>query len=74
MLLLKLWLKNGYYSPPPKGTSLNILGTKQSGHIEFKFVDLYKDKELCDLAYKSEYRESKFLLSLFEYEGLLEFI
>ncbi|MBV0899922.1 MAG: ATP-dependent DNA helicase RecG [Wolbachia endosymbiont of Fragariocoptes setiger] len=52
----------------------NILGTKQSGHIEFKFVDLYKDKELCDLAYKSEYRESKFLLSLFEYEGLLEFI
>ena len=52
----------------------NILGTKQSGHMEFKFVDLYKDKELCDLAYKSEYKDNEFLLSFFEYEGLLEFI
>lgn len=57
----------------------DILGTKQSGCMEFKFADLYKDRELLNLAYnnaKSAIAESKsfeLLLDIFEYRSRLHF-
>jgi len=51
----------------------DILGTRQSGYMEFKFTDLYKDKELLDLAYhdaQSLFAEDKLLellLNVFGY-------
>ncbi|NUY39335.1 DEAD/DEAH box helicase [Wolbachia endosymbiont of Litomosoides brasiliensis] len=57
----------------------DILGLKQSGCMEFKFADLYKDKKLLNLAYnnaKSTAAENKsfeLLLDIFEYRNRLHF-
>jgi len=57
----------------------DILGTKQSGCMEFKFADSYKDRELLNLAYnnaKSSTAEDKsveLLLDTFEYRSRLYF-
>ncbi len=57
----------------------DILGLKQSGCMEFKFADLYKDRELLNLAYnntKSAIAENKsfeLLLDIFEYRSRLHF-
>lgn len=50
----------------------DILGVKQSGCMEFKFADLYKDRELLDLACKNAKTENEFfelLLEIFEYNA-----
>lgn len=50
----------------------DILGTKQSGCMEFKFADLYKDRELLNLAYNNakdltaESESFALLLDIFE--------
>ncbi|WP_264735635.1 ATP-dependent DNA helicase RecG [Wolbachia endosymbiont (group A) of Rhinocyllus conicus] len=54
----------------------DILGTKQSGCMEFKFADLYQDKELLNLAYnnaKGAMADFELLLDIFEYRSRLHF-
>ncbi|WP_264688219.1 MULTISPECIES: ATP-dependent DNA helicase RecG [Rickettsiales] len=54
----------------------DILGTKQSGCMEFKFADLYQDKELLNLAYnnaKGAMANFELLLDIFEYRSRLHF-
>ncbi|WP_434732046.1 ATP-dependent DNA helicase RecG [Wolbachia endosymbiont of Zygogramma bicolorata] len=54
----------------------DILGTKQSGCMEFKFADLYQDKELLKLAYnnaKGAMANFELLLDIFEYRSRLHF-
>lgn len=54
----------------------DILGTKQSGCMEFKFADLYQDKELLNLAYnnaKGAMANFELLLDIFEYRNRLHF-
>ncbi|QOD38261.1 ATP-dependent DNA helicase RecG [Candidatus Wolbachia massiliensis] len=57
----------------------DILGIKQSGCMEFKFADLYQDRELLNLAHnnaKSVMAEDKsfeLLLDIFEYRSRLHF-
>ncbi|WP_353282812.1 ATP-dependent DNA helicase RecG [Wolbachia endosymbiont (group A) of Pogonocherus hispidulus] len=54
----------------------DILGTKQSGCMEFKFADLYQDKELLNLAYnnaKGATADFELLLDIFEYRSRLHF-
>ncbi|WP_458695389.1 ATP-dependent DNA helicase RecG [Wolbachia endosymbiont of Pentidionis agamae] len=53
----------------------DTLGTKQSGHMEFKFADIYKDRELLNLACNNaknimnviEDHPLKLLLNIFNY-------
>ncbi|WP_341808938.1 ATP-dependent DNA helicase RecG [Wolbachia endosymbiont (group E) of Neria commutata] len=57
----------------------DILGTRQSGCMEFKFADLYKDGELLNLAYNNakdiiaENKSFELLLEIFEYRSRLHF-
>ncbi|WP_256466317.1 ATP-dependent DNA helicase RecG [Wolbachia endosymbiont of Oedothorax gibbosus] len=54
----------------------DILGTKQSGCMEFKFADLYQDRELLNLAYnnaKGTMADFELLLDIFEYRSRLHF-
>ncbi|OAM06223.1 MAG: ATP-dependent DNA helicase RecG [Wolbachia endosymbiont of Dactylopius coccus] len=54
----------------------DILGTKQSGCMEFKFADLYEDRELLNLAYnsaKGTIANFELLLDIFEYRSRLHF-
>ncbi len=54
----------------------DILGIKQSGYMEFKFADLYKDRELLNLAYnnaKGVMADFELLLDIFEYRSRLHF-
>ncbi|WP_410543787.1 ATP-dependent DNA helicase RecG [Wolbachia endosymbiont of Drosophila tsacasi] len=54
----------------------DILGTKQSGCMEFKFADLYQDRELLNLAYnnaKGAMADFELLLDIFEYRSRLHF-
>ncbi|WCR59006.1 MAG: ATP-dependent DNA helicase RecG [Wolbachia endosymbiont of Ctenocephalides felis wCfeF] len=57
----------------------DILGIKQSGCMEFKFADLYKDRELLNLAYNNakgaiaENKSFELLLDIFEYRSRLHF-
>jgi ATP-dependent DNA helicase RecG len=57
----------------------DILGTRQSGCMEFKFADLYKDRELLNLAYNNakdmiaENKSFELLLDIFEYKSRLHF-
>ncbi|WP_253299843.1 ATP-dependent DNA helicase RecG [Wolbachia endosymbiont of Chironomus riparius] len=47
----------------------DILGTRQSGYMEFKFADLYKDKELLDLAYNNAHSNITINQSLLDVFG-----
>ncbi len=65
----------------------DVLGTKQSGSIEFKFADIYKDVELLNMAYNTakeiiesdpalaqdKHQPLKELLSIFSHETKFEF-
>ncbi|WP_339046271.1 ATP-dependent DNA helicase RecG [Candidatus Mesenet endosymbiont of Agriotes lineatus] len=64
----------------------DVLGIKQSGNIEFKFADIYEDKELLDRAYNkaknivdndptlTQHQPLKELLSIFGYNEEFEFL
>lgn len=66
----------------------DILGTKQSGNVGFKFADIYKDKELLDIAYhkakdivdsdpmltQTQHQPLKELLSIFGYSEEFELL
>ncbi|MDN5248127.1 MAG: ATP-dependent DNA helicase RecG [Wolbachia endosymbiont of Tyrophagus putrescentiae] len=58
----------------------DILGVRQSGYTGFKFTDLYKDKELLNLAYNEAQNISsiddqlKVLMKIFGYEEKLSFL
>lgn len=64
----------------------DVLGIKQSGNIEFKFADIYKDKELFNRAYSkaknivdndptlTQHQPLKELLNIFGYNEEFEFL